>query len=93
MFVKWTEKEVWEGEVRTQQRVPGLFTWKLRTGTASLSPLLVSIQLEVLQSPGGGRLLGGEVNMILSSFQVFDFKLPAENIFREEGTRISNKVI
>ena len=68
-LLMWTEKEkVWEGEVRTQQRVPGLFTWKLRTGTASLSPLLVSIQLEVLQSPGGGQLLGGKANVFLPSF-------------------------
>ena len=47
---------------------PRLLTWKLRTGTASLSPLLVSIQLEVLQSPGGGQLLGGKANVFLPSF-------------------------
>ena len=53
MFVRQTEKEVWEGEVRTQQRVPGLFTWKQRTDTASLSPLLVPIQLESPPVPRG----------------------------------------
>ena len=65
MFVKWTEKEVWEGEVRTQQRFLGLFTWKLRTDMASLSPLLVCIQLETPPVPRGTPVLGG-VNMVLS---------------------------
>ena len=37
--------------------------------------------------------LQGEVKVILPSFQVFHFKLPAENMFREKGTRISNKMI
>ena len=54
MFVRWTEKEkVWEGEVRTQQKVPGLFIWKLRTNMSSLSPLSVSIQLESPPVPRG----------------------------------------
>ena len=71
--------------MRTQQRAPGLFTWKLRTDTASLSPLLVSIQLKVLQSPGGSQLLGGEVNVILPSFQVFDFELTPEDMKAIDG--------
>jgi len=53
MFVRWTEKKVWEGEVRTQQKVPGLFIWKLRTNMSSLSPLSVSIQLESPPVPRG----------------------------------------
>ena len=54
MLVRWTEKEkVWEGEVRTQQRLPALFTCKLRTDMASLSPLYVSIQLENPPVPRG----------------------------------------
>ena len=71
--------------MRTQQRVPGSFTRKLMTDMASLSPFLVSIQLEILQSPGGGQLLGGEVNVILPSFQVFDFELTPEDMKAIDG--------
>ena len=54
MFVRWTEKEkVWEGIGETQQKVPGLFIWKLRTDTSSLSPLSVCIQLESPPVPRG----------------------------------------
>ncbi|OWK03459.1 hypothetical protein Celaphus_00007640 [Cervus elaphus hippelaphus] len=42
-------------------------------------------QLEVLQSPGGGQLLGGEVNVILPSFQVFDFELTPEDMKAIDG--------
>ena len=84
--MRWTEKEkVWEGEVRTQQRLPALFTWKLKTDTASLSPLLVSIQLESPPVPGGGQLLRGEVNVILPLFQVLDFELTPEDMKAIDG--------
>ena len=85
MFVKWTEKEVWEGEVRTQQRVPGLFTWKLRTDTASLSPFLVPIQLESPPVPRRRPFSWGRGNVILLSFQVLDFELTPEDMKAIDG--------
>ena len=62
-----------------------LFTWKLRTDTSSLSPLLVSIQLESPPVPGGGQLLRGEVNVILPLFQVLDFELTPEDMKAIDG--------
>ena len=85
MFVKWTEKEVWEGEVRTQQRVPGLFTWKLRTDMASLSPFLVPIQLESPPVPRGRPSSWGKGNVILLPSQVFDFELTPEDMKETDG--------
>ena len=85
MFVRWTEKEVWEGEVRTQQRVPGLFTWKLRTDTASLSPFLVPIQLESSPVPRGRPSSWGKGNVILLPSQVFDFELTPEDMKAIDG--------
>ena len=40
---------------------------------------------KVLQSPGGGWLLGGKINMILPSFKVFDFELTPEDMKAIEG--------
>ena len=85
MFVRWTEKEVWEGEVRTQQRVPGLFTWKLRTDMASLSPFLVPIQLESPPVPLGRPSSWGKGNVILLPSQVFDFELTPEDMKAIDG--------
>ena len=88
-----------------RRRRCGKERWELSRGSQAVSaeswgqtwlpcPLfLSSSSWKVLQPPGRGQLLGGEVNMILPSFQVFDFNLPAENMFREKGTRISNKMI
>ena len=42
---------------------------------ANLSP-----SWKLLQSREGGRLLGGAVNVILPSFQVFDFELTPEDM-------------
>ena len=82
-FVRWTEKKkVWKGEVRTQQMLPGLFTWKLRTDTASLSPLLVSIQLDTPPVPRGRPVFGG-VNMVL-------FFLPCVWLWTDSGRHESN---
>ena len=85
MFVRWTEKEVWEGEVRTQQRVPGCSpgSW----GQTRLPcPLLVSLSSwKDLQPQGGGCLLGGEVNVIVPSFQVFNFELSPEDMKAIDG--------
>ena len=84
-FVRWTEKEkVWEGEVRTQQRLPGLFTWKLKTDTASLSPLLISIQQESPPVPRGCQFLG-ELTWFFPFFQVFDFELSPEDMKAIDG--------
>ena len=80
MFVRWIEKKVWEGEVKTQQRVPGLFIWKLKTDMASLSPLSVSIQLENPSVARGRPAPWGRGNVILLSFQVFDFELTPEDM-------------
>ena len=62
IFLRWTEKEkVWEGEVRTQQRVlvcsPGSWGQTWLPCPLFLSPS----SWKVLQSPGGGRLFGGGV--------------------------------
>ena len=86
MFVRWTGKEkVWEGEVRTQQRVPGCSpgSW----GQTQLPcPLLVSLSSwKDLQPQGGGCLLGGEVNVVVPSFQVFDFELSPEDMKAIDG--------
>ena len=83
--MRWTEKEkVWEGEVRTQQRLPGLFTWKLKTDTASLSPLLISIQQESPPVPRGRQFLG-ELTWFFPFFQVFDFELTLEDMKAIDG--------
>ena len=49
------------------------------------SPLLSPCSWKVLQSPGGGCLLGREVNVILLSFQVFDFELTPEDMKAIDG--------
>ena len=86
MFVRWTEKEkVWEGEVRTQQRFPGLFSWKLRADMASLPPFLVSIQLENPPVPRERLAPWGRGNVIVPSFQVFDFELTPEDMKAIDG--------
>ena len=61
-----------------------LFSWKLRTDTTSLSPL-VSSQLESPPVPRGCWLPEGEVNMIVSSFKVFDFELTPEDMKAIDG--------
>ena len=76
---------MWEGEVRTQQRVPGLFIWKLRTDTSSLSPLSVCIQLESPPVPRGRPSSCGKGNVIRLSFQVFDFELTPEDMKAIDG--------
>ena len=38
-----------------------------------------------LQPQGGGCLLGGEVNVIVPSFQVFDFELTPEDMKAIDG--------
>ena len=53
------EGEGEEGEVRTQQRVPGLFTWKLRTDIAS-HPLFCPHAAGKSSSPQGEAVFLGE---------------------------------
>ena len=71
--------------MRTEQKVPGLFTWKLRRDMPSLSPLLASIQLESPPVPRGRPSSCGKGNVIRLSFQVFDFELTPEDMKAIDG--------
>ena len=68
-----------------QQRVLGLFIWKLKTDMASLSPLSVSVQLESPSVPRRRPAPWGRGNVILLSFQVFDFELTPEDMKAIDG--------
>ena len=76
---------MWEGRGENSAEGPKLIHLETENRHASLSPLLVSIQLESPPVPGGGQLLRGEVNVILPLFQVLDFELTPEDMKAIDG--------
>ena len=86
MLVRWTEKEkVWEGEVRTQQ---GSHVVLLEAKDRHVFPVPYSCLHPAGKSSsfqGKAGSFQGEVNVILPSFQVFDFELTPEDMEAIDG--------
>ena len=86
MFVRWTEKEkMWEGRGENSAEGPKLIHLETENRHASLSPLLVSIQLESPPVPRGRLAPWGRGQCDSSSFQVFDFELTPEDMKAIDG--------